>query len=306
MKTKFILMIILIVFISGCASQQPADDKITIATTFYPLYDLTRAIAGNNANVYSIVPLNAEPHEYETTPQDVIKLNNAEVFVTMGISFAGFEDQLIKSASSNVHVIPAGEGIPLIDVPLIDVKDELGDLNDEEISGKDPHIWVSPKTAIIMAEHIRDGLIAADPEHTQGYQENAEQLIQSLTELDQNFTTTLSHCNQDTILVAHNAYSYLGRDYHFKTIFISGLTPESEPTPQQIKRLIDQAQEHHLKYIFYESMVDPKVSQTIAEQIGATALPLSPVEGVEDPHETYIEVMNENLNKLKLALDCTP
>ncbi len=296
---KQILCLLLIIMMTACTghieTQTTSTKRITIATTFYPLFDLTRSIAGDKADVYSIVPTDAEPHEYEETPQDIIKLNKADAFVTMGIQFAGFENKLIEA--TNIKIIPAGKNIP-----LIDVKNELGDPSDE--SGNDPHIWVSPKNAVKMAENIRDGLIELDPENKDYYANNADSLIASLISLDADYASGLKDCKQDTILAAHDAYSYLARDYGFRSYFISGLTPESEPSPQQIKRLIDLAEQKHLKYIFYEEVVDPRISQTIAEQVGAITMPLSPVENVPEVSKTYVEVMQENLNRLKIALEC--
>jgi len=277
------------------------SEKPLIATTFYPLFDFTRTIAGNAADVFSIVPINSEPHEYQETPHDLIRLEQADVFVVLGVNkgFAPFEEHLMESVS-NVTVIVAGNGIYQI-TPT----GEFGDVSDDlNYNGLDPHIWVSPKNAIVMVQNIRDGLMSVDPANVQTYEQNANALLANLQELDVNYTKTLSNCSVHVILAAHDAFSYLARDYGFKSYYVDGLSPEQEPTPQQIARLVDLAKQYNLKYLFYEQNVDPRVSNTIAEQVGATTLPLNPAEAVDNVNVTYVQIMQENLVNLGKGMGC--
>jgi zinc transport system substrate-binding protein len=300
---RLIALIFALVLVSGCANTPSQSGKLTIAATFYPLYDLTRAVAGASADVYSVVPINADPHEYQNTPQDLIKLNKADAFVTLGVAkgFAPYEENLIRSAPKNIKIISAGAGIS-----QITPKGEFGDVSsDLNYNGLDPHIWVSPKNAVVMVENIRDGLVRADPANTKLYQENANTLITNLQKVDANFTKGLSNCSKHVILAAHDSFSYLARDYGFKSFYIDGLSPEQEPTPQQIARLIDVAKQYGLKYIFYEISVDPRVSETIASQVGAKTIPLNPAEAANNPNETFVQIMQQNLINLRLALECS-
>ncbi len=303
-KTVLLLALAtLLLFVSGCTTAPKATPgKMTIAATFFPIYDLTRAIAGNAATVYSIVPLNAEPHEYESTPQDLIRLDSAQVFVTLGVKkgFAPFEANLIKAVSGNVTIVEAGKGIQQIPPSA-----EAGDISPAaSYSGLDPHIWVSPRNAIKMAENIRDGLVKADPTHAENYTENAAALITRLEALDANYTKGLADCSKRVVLTGHDAYSYLARDYNFTAYYISGLSPTEEPTPQQIARLVDVARQYNLTYIFFDVAADPRIAQTIASQVGAKTLPLDPAASTADPSATYIGIMEKDLGYLREAMAC--
>ena len=317
MKRVFVVLLVLIglLVVAGCSASQTTtqqtvqDGEVTVAATFWPLYDLTRTIVGSSGTVYSIVPPGVEPHSYEPSPGDVQKLNNANVFVTLGIEFEEFEEDLVDAVNPNVHVLSAGDGIALLELSE-DHDDHHGEEEHEEEheeeehhhSGEDPHIWLSPKNAQKIALNIMKGLAEVDPAHGQTYVQNGQNLISGLKALDQEFMQGLASCNKDVILVNHNAFSYLGRDYGFETIEISGLHPEAEPTPRQLAELIEEAEEHDLGYVFYEELVDSRVARTIAQEVGAQVLPLSPV--ASDLSTGYVQLMRQNLQNLRIALEC--
>lgn len=170
-------------------------------------------------------------------------------------------------------------------------------------TGLDPHVWLSPQNAIHIAQNIERVLSSEFLEHSSTFAANLDLLISELTELHIDFETRLSNCARDTILVTHNAYQYLARDYGFNVVSISGLSPESEPSPRELAQLIDIAREKELSYVFFEELVDPRVAQTIAREVGAQTLTINPVEGSIEG-QTYIEIMRENLNNLAIGLEC--
>lgn len=304
MKHTYLIMIALVglLMVAGCSAPQKTtqqavqNEKINVATTFWPLYDLTKSIIGDKGMVYSIVPAGVEPHDYEPNPSDFQKLNDADVFVTMGVEFAEFEDTLISSVPSSVKVIPAGNGISQLAAS--------DDEQEEHFGGKDPHIWLAPKNAQKMATNIMNGLIQADPDNAEYYLENGQKVINDLKSLDAEFVAGLENCQKNVVLVGHNAFSYLGRDYGFNTLFLSGLEPEAEPTPQELAALIDAAKANDIKYVFYEELVDPRVSKIIADEVGAQTMVLSPLEGTTNPTDTYFTLMRQNLHNLEVALGC--
>ena len=122
--------------------------------------------------------------------------------------------------------------------------------------------------------------------------------------MDSEFRAALSSCAKDVVLVNHNAFAYLARDYGFRTITIHGLEPETEPTPQQLARLVAEARKHGIKYVFYEALVDPRIARTIAQEVGAEAMQLDPLEGSDDAAATYLSLMRINMDKLRVALEC--
>ncbi len=289
---------IMVLSLLGCSANQANpltnNKSLAVAATFYPLYDLAKSIVGDYGTVYSLVPAGAEPHDFEPKPSDIQQLNRADALVILGTGFAPFEDTFTESIIGQVQVISAGKGVSQIKTDPLEAASRL-----------DPHIWLSPKNAKIMAANIINGLSMIDFENANYYVENGNNLIEQLEKLDVEYKQGLTNCKKEVILSSHNSFSYLGRDYGFRTKSISGLEPETEPTPNQIKQLINLAKAENIKYILYEELVDPRVAEAIASETGASLLELSPVEGTTNPADTYITIMQKNLQKLKLALECT-
>ena len=299
MKTERIycgILLEIILILSACSQKQPLQNnptstRIDVVTTFYPLYDVTKKISGDKADVQSLIPAGVEPHDYEPTPSDIAKLGKSKAFVVMGLEFSEIEGELAESAN-NIQVIDAPKGVPLIDA-------------EEDNTGKDPHVWLSPNNMIIIAANIRDGLKNVDQTNSKLYDENAKKVINELKKLDSEYKTGLSKCKKNVILTNHRAFAYLAKDYGFKQIGISGIEPETEPTPKEIIKIKDEAIKNNVKYIFTEELVDTRVAETIAKEIGAKTFVLDPIEGVKDPNEDYFSLMRENLAKLKIALECS-
>jgi len=314
MKFKLTLIALIILslialLVSGCAAPSSGTkaveantyNKILVAATFYPLYDLTKSIVGDKGEVYSIVPAGVEPHDYEPRPSDLKKLNLADAFVTLGLEFAELEQDLVDTGNPGVKVISASKRISL----LQSIQEGVVEKGDKLVTtGLDSHIWLSPKNAQQMVLNIMTELANIDSANAEYYLNEGQKLVEGLKSLDQEFTIGLVSCQKNVILVNHNAFTYLGRDYGFDIISIQGLEPEVEPTPQQLVRLIEEAEEHDLKYIFYEELVDPRIAQTIAKEVDAQVLELNPLEGTADNSATYISQMKKNLKNLKIALGC--
>ncbi|MEW6723044.1 MAG: zinc ABC transporter substrate-binding protein [Candidatus Micrarchaeota archaeon] len=302
---RILLAVSLAVMLAGCAMQQAEGGKMKVVASFYPVYDIAKAVGGDAVEASSIVPAGVEPHEYEPTPRQVEDLSQADAYVILGTDFAEFEHDLGNAVEGRVKVINAGEGVPLINVSE-DGHGETEDGGVEDDHGPtDPHIWLSPKNMIIMAKNVRDGLIEADPSNAQAYRANADEYAGKLQVLDSEYRAGLADCRKNAILVNHDAFGYLAHEYGFEQIAIAGLNPESEPTPQELAELIDEAREHDIGYVFYEELVDPRVAETIAGEVNATVLELNPIEGTKNPNEDYFSIMRRNLANLRLALECS-
>ncbi len=273
--------------ISGNSSQ------LKIAVTFFPLAQIAKNVAPD-ARIVSLVPSGIEPHDYEPSTGEIISLSSSDVFIVIGFEFSELENKL-ANANSNIKLINSANGIKLISAS-----------GEEAQNGQlyDPHVWVSPKNMILMTENVANELAVIDPKNARTYRSNAETYTAKLNALDAQYLHELSNCTKDTIMVSHNAFSYLAKDYNFSALFMVGFAPDVEPSANQLASLIEAARAKQLKYIFYEELVDPKVSQTIARETGAQTLELSPLEGSKNPRDTYISIMQNNLNNLKLALEC--
>lgn len=303
-----VIVIALMTVFAGCA-QQTQDAEQKVVATFFPVAQAASAVVGDTATVVTVVPPGTEPHGYEPSPSIIRDVDDARAFVTLGVEFAQFETSLAQA--TRAPIIDASAGVELLDVEGHDHGDEEQteerneDEHAEEHAGKDPHIWTSPKNMAKMVDNIATQMAAIDPQRAAVYERNAQQYKRELDALDASYREGLASCRTRTILVNHQAFSYLAREYAIKQVAITGLEPESEPTPQQIRAIIDQARAEDIKYVLMEDLVDPRVGQTIALEAGTKTLTLNPGEGTSDPAATYISIMRDNLAVLRTAMECT-
>lgn len=323
---RFMIVIILFVAIlitaSGCTSSKSSnplvDGKINVITSFYTIYDITRNIGGEHVNVINLVPAGVEPHDWSPKSRDMDNISKSQLFIYNGSGFEGWVDDFISSLSkdSKLVTIEASHGIKLI------AADPNAEHEEEEEAGHenrnahndehnhdgntDPHTWVSPRSAIQMAENIKNALIQVDEAHQADYEANYTAYVSKLTALDKKFTTELSAAPKKDIVVSHQAFAYLCRDYGLNQVAIMGLTPEAEPRGQDLLNITKFVKEHQVKYIFFEELVSDKLAKTLANEAGIDTLVLNPLEGLTEEAiaagEDFVSTMENNLQNLLKAL----
>lgn len=184
-------------------------------------------------------------------------------------------------------------------------EDEYGHHHDFEF---DPHIWLDPVLAKQQVNNIRDGLIEADPQNGEQYERNAMAYNAKLDALDTQYKSSLSSCGKDTFVPFHNAFTYLADRYELGIMPLSGIAPESEASAAEIAEFVDFVHDNDIKVIFAEELVDPRLAEVIAEEAGAEVLLFSPLEALAQDEVgqdiTYIDKMEQNLEALKVALEC--
>jgi zinc transport system substrate-binding protein len=281
--------------------------KLQITTSFYPLYFFASQIGGDFVQVNNITPAGSEPHEYEPTSSQIRDIYQSKLFIFNG---AGLDPWAAKIQSdlekNNVPVVEITKDLEVLK-PL---EEEYKSLNSEEGAQQfDPHLWLDPVLAIRQAQIITQNLVKADPANKTVYEQNSAQLINKLNQLDQDFKQGLSKCLKNEIITSHNFMQYVAIRYGFKSIPISGISPDSEPSSQDLSQIAKLVQQKGLKYIFTESLVSPKLSQTIAAETGAKTLALNPVEGLSEDQQNsgqdYLTIQRQNLDNLKIALQCS-
>jgi zinc transport system substrate-binding protein len=254
-----------------------------------------------------------EPHEYEPTPQDLIAMENAALIIVNGAGFAGWEEDVIQNMPPS-KVVVASEGLATLMGEAHEEHEEEGEHEGKEEEEHkeeviDPHVWLSPVLAQRMAERIRDGFIAADPGNEAAYRANASALVAELHSLDNAFRTGLAECARREIIASHAAFGYIAAAYDLEQEEISGLSTEEEPSPQQLVEVVRFAREHNITHIFFETLVTPELSETIAREVGAKTLVLNPLEGLTSEEiaagKNYITEMQQNLANLRVALQCS-
>lgn len=308
MKNTPILLLITLIVVVGVFvwSNIPSNNvqpvvnknKLQIVTSFYPMYFFTSQIAGNKADVYNITPASAEPHDYEPTTQDIARIENSNVLVLNGGNLEAWGSKVSDNVKgSSVRVVIAGEG--LADQHIVE--------NGQTI--QDPHIWLDPVLAKKEAAKITEALVSIDPKDTAYFYTNEKALDDRLDALDQSFRQGLSTCQKKDIVTSHAAFGYLARQYNLNQVAISGISPDAEPSLQKFAQLTDFVKQNNIKFILFESLVSPKLAQAIADETGAKTLVLDPLEGIPDAQlqqgENYFTIMRQNLNNLKIALECT-
>lgn len=278
-------------------STNVTNNKLQIVASFYPMYFFASQIGGDKVNVLNITPVGAEPHDYEPTTQQVVKINqsnmlvlNGEIMETWGNKI---KDQL---AESNTLVVMSGNG--LINKNL----DEDG----KKIL--DPHVYLDPVLAKKQVENIKQGFEKIDPANKAYYQANAQKLQSDLDQLDVAYRSGLSNCKKKVFITSHAAFGYLAAQYGINQIAISGVSPDEEPSSQKLSEVANLVKQKDIKIIFFESLISPKLSETIANETGTKTMVLDPIEGITNDDlkagHTYLTVMRDNLAALKTALQC--
>ena len=274
-----------------------------MVTSFYPLYEFTRQVAGTSARVVSLVPTGTEPHDWEPTPQDLARVREARLLVYNGAGLDPWVSRLLADhAASSTLTVRATEGIPLLtSAPLPD-----GGRPSQFLP--DPHVWLDPVLAQSMVENIRAALARIDPDHGATYAENAGRFVAELQALHEKFRAGLEHCARREVVASHAAFAYLAKRYELTLIPVMGLTPEAEPTPAQLASIVRFARDRKVKYILTETLVSPGIARTLAREIGVQTLVFNPIEGVTRKEQAagrgYLALMEDNLKNLRIALDC--
>lgn len=305
MKRPYLIAILLIAVIILVAtrdympqtSRSASSEKLSVVTSFYPLFFFASEIGGDRADVSNITPAGAEPHDYEPTAKDIQLIESSEVLVLNGANLEAWGDRMVKNANPEKTIIViAGEGLATQDV-IEDGKKIM-----------DPHVWLSPALAKEMAGKIADAMIMADPGSAEYYSSNAKSLSDRLTGLHEEYSQGLSSCARRDIITSHEAFGYMASAYGLNQVSIAGLSPNAEPSPKDVASVAKFAKENGVRHIFFESLVSPKLAETIAMEVGAETLVLNPLEGLGNDEieqgEDYITEMRANLFNLEKALQC--
>lgn len=315
------------------------SEKLIIKTSFYPMYEFTRQVAGELAEVENLVPAGMEPHDWEPTPQDMAAITEADVLVYNGAGMEAWVDQVLESATGKgLIAIEASHGIGMMEGSHeheheegehaheesehtheegehAHEEDEHAHEEDEHAheehshdhGGLDPHVWLSPALAIQEVRNIEKGLSEAAPEHKDAFKANADAYVAKLEALDTEFREGLKDAKRKDFITQHSAFGYLAKEYGLTQVPIAGLSPEQEPSPAQMAEIVEFAKEHDVKTIFFETLVSSKVADTIAAEIGAESAVLNPIEGLTEEDVAsgldYLSVMRQNLEALKKALN---
>lgn len=316
-------------------SQKPKGEGLKVVTTTYILRDLTQEIAGDKATVTCLIPKGQGVHGFEPSPKDMNQVNEADLFIYNGAGLESFTDRFKETTEGDATFVEASEGIELLKGGHHHHHDDAADHDhdhdaadhdhdhdaadhdhehdaaehdhdhdaaehDHEHEGMDPHVWMSPENAEEMAENICEALSAKDPDNAAFYKANYEKLSEKFDALNDSFEKVLSKAKYKDIVVSHEAYGYLAKEFGLNQIPIEGINSESEPDPKAMKTIVDEMKAKGIKTVFTEPHEDDKIAQTIASEAGAQVKELDPMEYESD--KNYFERMESNLKTLESAL----
>ena len=280
MKTILVLLLGIALLSTGCGNNSSSSSaEKNVVAAFYPLAFAAERIGVHGVKVTNLTPPGVEPHDLEARPSDVQKIESADLVLLLG---HGFQPQLEDAAGHSDKVLL------LLDTPGL-----------HRFDNGDPHVWLDPARFALIVQRIGGAL--DDPETTAG-------LVAQLRALDREYRNGLAHCARHEIVTSHEAFGYLSQRYGLQQIGITGLSPEAEPTPQDLQHVADVVRTTHATTVFFETLLSPRIADTVARETHTKTAVLDPIEGLTPAEaaqgKDYFSLMRANLSALRKALGC--
>ncbi|MDG4827572.1 metal ABC transporter substrate-binding protein [Asanoa sp. WMMD1127] len=293
--------------LAACTSgSAAAPGKLDVVAAFYPLQFVAEQVGGGHVAVTNLAKPGAEPHDLELSARQVGRVSDAAVIVYLKGFQPAMDDAVEQVGGDRSFDVSAA--VPLLSAGASDhVHEGEGEAEpDHHEGGTDPHIWLDPDRLATIGDQVAGRLAEADPEHAADFTANAQRLRAQLTSLDQEYAAGLRTCDRRELVTSHAAFGYLADRYDLEQVGLTGVTPEDEPAPQRLAAVAEEAREHGATTIFFETLVSPKVADTIAREVGARTAVLDPIEGLQPGASgDYFSIMRTNLTALRTALDCS-
>ncbi|HZJ80061.1 MAG TPA: zinc ABC transporter substrate-binding protein [Dysgonamonadaceae bacterium] len=272
---SYILLVLTLLFVVGCNSV--VNNKSTVSVTIEPQRYFVEQIVGDVFKVNTIVPAGTSPETYDPTPSQMVSLGKSRLYFKVG--YLGFENAWGKTLAENnadVKVVNTSNEISLIEGENLD-NIIGGHVHHEGHShhGIDPHVWSSPKSALIMAENMLNALVMADVENQKLYRDNFKVLRAEIIETDQKIASLLESAPVKSFIIYHPALAYFARDYNLTQYSIE--FEGKSPSPQQLKQMIDFAKEQGIRTIFVQKGFDMKNAESLAKEVGASIHSIDPL-----------------------------
>jgi len=271
---------ILVFWAVGCGGSAGSPAKETVVASFYPLAYAAEEVGNGGVDVENLTPAGAEPHDLEVSPQDVAAIREADLVLLLG---DGFQPQLEDAAGTGKKVLR------LLDTPGLALRPD-----------GDPHVWLDPLRYAKIVGRIGQSLQRPDA---------AARLQARLRDLDGEYRTGLAHCERHEIVTSHEAFGYLAERYGLEQVAITGLSPEVEPEPAKLQQVVELVRERGVTTIYFETLVSPRIAETVARETGAKTAVLNPIEGLTKNEisqgENYFSLMRTNLRTLREGLGCS-
>jgi zinc transport system substrate-binding protein len=287
------------------ADEPVAERRLRVVTTMFTLYDWTRAIGGDYVDARMLMPPGTEAHTYAPRPSDVATIRQADLFVFLHPAMEPWaKDVLAGAIRPGLRILELAQNIELLQ------SDESDGHDHDHAHEVDPHVWLDPLRAVEMVRELGKVLGELAPEHQAELATNTEAYCARLHALDARIRESLASCRRRTVIFAgHNAFRYFAERYGL--LFVSPyprFSPDAAPSPAALTALVRATRETGSPVIFHEELISPRVAETVARETGAQLEMLHAVHNLSADDlrngATYMSLMEENLQKLRKALDC--
>lgn len=308
-----LLCVILLAALFGCGdtaqpNEKEKSDKLSVVCTLFPQYDFVRQIGGDNVEAILLLTPGTDSHSYDPSPQDIIRINDSDLFVYTGDLMEGWAANVISSVgSSSLRVLNVSEGLELSAVEHHDDDEDEHDTHEHEHS-VDPHVWTSPVNAKKIVKKIADALCDIDPDNAAAYRTAAEEYTAKLDSLDGEIRATVSKAaNREIIVCDRFAMHYFCHEYSIDYLAaFDSCTTDTEPSPAVIVRITDEVKAENIPAVFYAELSNRRVAQSVSERTGVKMLELHSCHNLsaEDfaAGATYLSLMQRNAENIKIAL----
>lgn len=305
--------------LGGCSTSAKSGKgdggKVEAVASFYPLAYVTSQVGGEQVDVTNLTP-SGEAHEVELSAKDLTTISQADALIYLSGFQAAVDDAVKEAAPKNtLDVAKAAKLKKLSAEEAAEHESEHEAEHDHEgehkeaghdhhHGGFDPHFWLDPQRLSQVVPQVVATLTQADPDHGDTFQKNGKALQDKLADLDKKYRAGLNKCATPTAVTAHEAYGYLADRYGFEQVGVKGVDPEAETSLTRLQEVANIAKDKKVNVLFSESALGDKDTKTLAEQLGIKSEVLDPLEIQVDKNRDYLQVMQDNLQKLSKAMKC--
>jgi zinc transport system substrate-binding protein len=288
---RLAVALLLLPALAGCGALADPGTGVQVAAGFYPLQYVAERVAGNEAKVEVLTQPGGEPHDATLSVRETALVAEADVLVVAGGVQPAVDDAVDNAGEHGTVVDTSSPGFQTKNAP--------------RIRPEDPHFWLDPLLMADLGDAVAQALADTDPQHADAYRDHAAELRLDMQRLDQAYADGLADCERSTVVVSHDAFGYLDR-YGLDFAPIAGLSPGAEPTPADLSRLQDLIRAEGITTVFSERLVSPRITETLADDVGVQTAVLDPIEGLTDEtrDEDYLSLMRANLAALEQANGC--
>jgi zinc transport system substrate-binding protein len=259
--------------------------KSIVAVSIVPQENFVKKVGGDNVEVITMIPPGYSPANYAPTPKELMQFSDAEIYFTIGVP------------TEKVNILPEVESFNE-DMKVVSLQDEVEKIYPARYFSpetRDPHIWMSPKRAIVMVDTIQKELSALDPQNEEYYKSNAEKYKNELYRLDEQLKEITENMSNRTFFIFHPALGYFADDYNLNMYALE--KDGKDATPKTLQELIDIAKKENIRVIFYQAEIDSKQTAAFAEEIGGKSLKVNPlsadyISNLENIAETFSQELN--------------